>query len=67
MGLFIYLAVMVAIAVGLPLTDQFESGNAQSMAGAMSEGLVTGILRMFIDVPIMGAFLWFISRPKDEA
>lgn len=63
-----YLIIAIAVAIGLPLLVELPaiqetgSGNAQALAGAISEALTTAILRLIVDIPILGLFLWYLTR-----
>ena len=42
-------------------------GDPQLIAGQISENLVTALLRVIIDLPILGFLLWVFKRQKHSS
>lgn len=64
--LFVYFASLLLIII-FPIFQTlaiYGTGNPQLMAGAISEGLATGILRTIFDLPIIIIALYFIRRAR---
>lgn len=62
-GIFIYLFLAIGLVIALPVLDgSFSTGDAQTVAEAISENLAITILRVVIDIPMMCLVIWMATR-----
>jgi len=64
-GLIIYFLLATGLAIGTPIiifSTAFEAGDAQIIAEAISESLVTYMLRMIVDLPLLALIMAVANR-----
>ena len=64
--LLLYFGILIAIIFFAHLSAMVETGKGdpQLVAGAISEDIVTGLLRSFFDLPLLFLMWFFFRRQK---
>ncbi|MEP6343237.1 MAG: hypothetical protein ABJ275_07975 [Maricaulaceae bacterium] len=64
--ILLYILLSITTAILPSFIGMTNSGQAdpQLIAGQISESLVTALLRVIVDLPILGLLLWLFKRQK---